>query len=375
MSPILVKIFTPQELNHSSYIQTGLFELEGESSLKTNVVLSFAKRLGTIRVTDSSIEETNQPHPKTSFYQLIDTKSGRTINFATDLYDASYSFSKYALEHCDYVFKRNFETHYVSKLPKEFQQKIYPLGLTFKVNSSFKKNGYKFCTAIFITNVLISIKWDNYFFSRLNRIIKNQIQHWKQVKYINNLTVFENQTNSSENSILFQTRCFSNENAIDVQQIHQQRYHLIKVLKEKFKKKFKGGFVPSEIANEKYQEALTNLPTDSLSYLNLVRKAKIVVYTRGLVNSPAWKMAEYLSQAKIIVAEQLSTELPFPLTHRKEVLFFEDEQEMISLIEEALQDDLLCEKLSYNSKNYFDNHVNPKANVKRIINFMLSQKS
>ncbi|MNF96500.1 hypothetical protein D3C84_792920 [compost metagenome] len=61
--------------------------------------------------------------------------------------------------------------------------------------------------------------------------------------------------------------------------------------------------------------------------------------------------------------------------HRKEVLFFEDEQEMISLIEEALQDDLLSEKLSGNSKNYFDTHVHPKVNVKRIINFMLSQKS
>ncbi|MNR68638.1 hypothetical protein D3C85_1933160 [compost metagenome] len=56
-------------------------------------------------------------------------------------------------------------------------------------------------------------------------------------------------------------------------------------------------------------------------------------------------------------------------------MFFEDEQEMISIIEEALQDDVLCEKLSYNSRNYFDTHVHPKANVKRIINFMLSQKN
>ncbi|MNT60114.1 hypothetical protein D3C72_1976720 [compost metagenome] len=86
-------------------------------------------------------------------------------------------------------------------------------------------------------------------------------------------------------------------------------------------------------------------------------------------------MAEYLSQGKVIVAEKLSTELPVSLAHRKEVLFFEDEQEMISLVEEALHDDLLCEKLSDNSKNYFDMHVHPKANVKRIINFMLSQKS
>ncbi|MNF63236.1 hypothetical protein D3C84_449320 [compost metagenome] len=375
MSPIIVKIYTPQELNHSSYIQTGLFELEKEAFLKTKVVLSFSKRLGTIKVATKNIEESNQPHPKTSFYQLIDTASGRKVNFATDLYDAANSFSKYALENCDYIFKRNFETQYVSKLPIEFQQKIYPLGVTFKVNTSFKKNSYKFYVGFFITNVLINIKWDSLFFSRLNITIKSHIQHWKQAKYINNLTVFENQATSTEKSILFQTRCFSNEDSIDVQQIHQQRYRLIKVLKEKFKEKFKGGIIPSEIAKRKYKEALTDLPTDSISYLNLVKKTKIVIYTRGLVYSPAWKMAEYLSQGKVIVAEKLSTELPFPLVHRDDVLFFEDEQEMISLVKEALQDDLLCEKLSSNSKNYFDMHVHPKANVKRIINFMLSQKS
>ena len=66
MDKITVKIFTPQELNHSSYIQTGLFELEHEGFLKTRVNLSIAKRLGTVRIIDSKINETNQPHPKTS---------------------------------------------------------------------------------------------------------------------------------------------------------------------------------------------------------------------------------------------------------------------------------------------------------------------
>ena len=105
----IVKIYTPQELNHSSYIQTGLFELEQESFLNTQVVLSFSKRLGTIKVINNSISETKQPHPKTSFYELVDTDTGNKISFATDLYDASNSFSKYALEKCHYVFKRNYE--------------------------------------------------------------------------------------------------------------------------------------------------------------------------------------------------------------------------------------------------------------------------
>ena len=85
MSSYKVIIYTPQELNHSSYIQTGLFELEHDSFLKTNVKISLKKRLGTIRVFDSNIEVTKQSHPKTSFYQLIDKKNNRKVNFATDM--------------------------------------------------------------------------------------------------------------------------------------------------------------------------------------------------------------------------------------------------------------------------------------------------
>lgn len=376
MSRFIVKIYTPQELNHSSYIQTGLFELEKDSFLKTNVVLSFAKRLGTIRVNDSGLEQTNQPHPKTSFYQLIDAASGITVNFATDLYDASSSFSKYALEHCDYVFKRNYETKYIAQLPKEMQQKIYPLGLTFGCHSKYKKDWNRFYIGFLVTNVILNFKNDSYFFQRLKRGFRFIKNHWEFINTSRFITDFESYKAIDESEkILFQTRCFQTEEEEDVVAIHSQRHQIIKTLRQKFPNQFIGGFIPSTIALQDYSETISNLPTEPTKYLNEVKKAKIVIYTRGLINSPAWKMAEYLSQGKVIIAEKLTAELPVPLTNGKEVLFFENEKEMVSLIEEALQDDLLCKNLSHNSKAYFDNYVHPKANVKRIINFMLSQKS
>lgn len=376
MSRFIVKIYTPQELNHSSYIQTGLFELEKESYLKTNVVLSFAKRLGTIRVADSGLEKTNQPHPKTSFYQLIDATSGRKVNFATDLYDASNSFSKYALENCDYVFKRNFESKYIALLPKEMQQKIYPLGLTFGCHSKYKKDWNTFYIGFWVTNVILNIKIDSYFFQRLKRGVTFIKSHWKFINTSRFIPDFESYKAIDESEkILFQTRCFQAENQEDVAEIHSQRHHIIITLRQKFPTQFIGGFIPSAMALQNYPETISNLSAEPSEYLNEVKKAKIVVYTRGLVNSPAWKMAEYLSQGKVIIAEKLTAELPVPLINGKEVLLFENVKEMVSLIEEALLDDLLCEKLSHNSKAYFDSHVHPKQNVKRIINFMISQKS
>lgn len=371
MDNYIITIFTPQELNHSSYIQTGLFELEKEGFLTTKVQLSLSKRLGTLRVVNDVVTVTKEPHPKTSFYELEDTVSGKKIQFATDLYDASYSFSKYALENCDYVFKRNFEKQSIQALPQEYQNKILPLGLTFKVLSTAKKKSYKFLIGLLVSNLLISIKLDSYFFKRINTTFKKQIQHWKNHKKSSFLEAYENSNTKLENYIFFQTRCFSSESDHDVLEIHKQRFDIIILLKKHFKEYFKGGIIPSKIANAKYKEAISNLPTDPNSYLKLIKKAKIVIYTRGLVNSPAWKMAEYLSQGKVIIAEKLTAELPIALTHGKEVLFFENEEEIPVLIEQVLNNKELCTTLAQNSRNYFEQNVHPKENVKRILTFML----
>lgn len=375
MDKITVKIFTPQELNHSSYIQTGLFELEHEGFLKTRVKLSIAKRLGTVRIIDSKINETNQPHPKTSFYQLINPRTGKIINFATDLYDASYSFSKYALEHCDFVFKRNHETQYIQKLPERYQKKIFPLGLTFGTNSKYSQSRYKIFISLLLSNLIISAKVDHYFFRRIWRSYTEQIRHWKDTKNVNSIDSLEALSKITGDTILFQTRCFPIENGDDAKQIHQQRYDITLLLRNSFKNKFIGGLIPSALVNEKYSDALSNLPSDPISYLNMVKKAKIGVYTRGLAHSPAWKMAEYLSQGKVIIAEKLTAELAFPLIDGKEVLFFENNEDLIDKINLALNNEELASKLSQNARKYFEDVVHPKQNMKRIINFMLEHNT
>src|SRR5690606_13026535 len=156
---ITVNIYSPQELNHSSYVQTGLFELENDGFLKTNVVLSFKKRLGTIHIKDTIEESPKTPHPKTSFYELINHENGQRIRFATDLYDASHSFSKYALEHCDFVFKRNYERSYISQLPTQYQQKLYPMGWTFGVHSEFMKSSVTFYIGLMVGNLCLNLKY------------------------------------------------------------------------------------------------------------------------------------------------------------------------------------------------------------------------
>ncbi|MFD2550395.1 glycosyltransferase [Bizionia sediminis] len=369
-----IVLYTPQELNHASNIQTGLFELEKLKVLNTKIVLSITGRRGRLVVGDDEVIRTHQANPKVSFYELIIHASGARISFACDLYDHANQFSEYAFNHCDFVFKRSYETKYVNKLPKAFQSKLYKLGLCFGVRSKFKTQSMStFYKGLILSNLKLNIKPDRLLFKRLVHTYKAQLKHWNFILTARNLERFEDYTKPSNATVFFQTRCFTNENDIDVLQIHQQRYHIIKLLRQAFPYQFQGGFIKSPIAMEKYYDAISDVPAEPELYLNALKQAKIVIYTRGLANSTAWKMAEYLSQGKVIIAEKLTTDLPVPLVHGQELLYFETDEELLAAITLVLEDDVLADMLSKKARAYFETHVHPVKNVKRILELMLSK--
>lgn len=374
MQRYTVIIYTPQELSQSSYIQTGLFELENLGEIDVKVEVCIDKNLGRI-ISDETggLIETQQAYPKASYYKLINNDTKKSVTFATDLYDFSNQFPATALEECDYVFKRNYESCYVSKLPIGHKHKIIPLSLTFWVNSEYKHSDFKFFVGLVLSNLNANVKIDSYLFRRIFNSYKAQLIHWSFIKTSRKLNRYVNLHKATETTVLFQTRCFLREDQTDVKAIHEQRYRIIKLLRKAFPDKFLGGFISSKIANKKYADALSNVPSDPELYLDALKKSKIVIYTRGLANSPAWKMAEYLSQGKIIIAERLTAELPVPLVHGKELLYFNTDEELISNINKVLNDEFLGESLSRNARTYFEQHVHPTQSVRRILDVMISK--
>ncbi|WP_417620157.1 glycosyltransferase [Oceanihabitans sediminis] len=375
MSKITVIIHTPQELNHSSYVQTGLFELAHAGLINVKVKLSLKKNSGTFSFdTKGNVLDENRPFPKASYYMLIDSTSNKKISFATDLYDSAVKFSKTGLEHCDFYFKRNFESFSVNIINKRFNNKVLPLGLTFRVQTSLLTSKVVIDKGVLFSNLWMNFKLDRFVFQRLKSCYDKTIKHIYDSKYNRDIKRFEAyEKEQISNVILFQTRTFLHEKDLDVKQIHQQRYRIIKLLRKEFPNRFLGGFVPSKISEELYGDALTNVPTAPEAYLDAVKKAGIVIYTRGLVNSPAWKMSEYLSQGKVIIAEPLTAELPVPLTEGKEVLYFHNDKELVEKIKLVSEDKALAEKLSVNARAYFEKHVHPVQNVKRILELMLNK--
>lgn len=369
-----VIIYTPQELNHASYVQTGLLALEEQGIIKVKVVLRMTANRGRIVVDDfRTIQHTQQLNPKVSYYTLVDRVANTRIEFATDLYDHANQFSEHAFLHCDYVFKRNFDTRFADKLPRAYQSKLYKMGLTFKVGSSKFKAMPLLFLGLVLQGGLVSFKLDSFLFSRFFKALQTNIRHWHGFKQAQDISRYNAYTVPQKDSVFFQTRCFVHEQTQDVKSIHKQRYRIIKVLREAFPDLFLGGFVSSPVVLTNYSDAVTNVPTEPMAYLQALKQAKIVVYTRGLANSPAWKMAEYLSQAKIIIAERLTAELPVPLTDGQHVLYFNTDEELVAKIKHVLQDADLAKHLSQNGRSYFEKYVNPKRNIERIINFMISK--
>ncbi len=374
MPKYTVIIYTPQELNHSSFIQTGLFELEKMGFVEVKVKLDIHKNLGRYIVSDDKhCNETKQAYPKVSLYKLIDNTTQKNILFATDLYDFANQFSKAALEKCDVVFKRNYETEFVEKLPTIHQKKLRKLGLSFGVHSNHKRYDKLFFIGLMLSNFNVNYKWDRFLIKRINNTYIKQRSHWNFISTTRKISRFESLNKGTDNTILFQTRCFLREDQQDVINIHEQRHHIIKLLRKHFSNQFLGGFIPSKIANEKYADALSNVPSEPELYLDALKKAKIVIYTRGLANSPAWKMAEYCSQGKIIIAERLTTELPVPLEHGKELLFFDTDEELVENIKLVLTDESLGNDLSVNARRYFEKHIHPAQSVKRILDIMITK--
>src|SRR5690606_11973073 len=207
-------------------------------------------------------------------------------------------------------------------------------------------------------NARLNLKGDRHFFNRILETFQKQKKHWKFINTTRKLQSFETQPTPPEKDyIVFQTRCFAHENEPELKQLHQQRYRIILLLKQHFPKLFKGGFITSALVNEKYKDAVANLKTDPQSYLQLVKSSKIGIYTQGIQESPAWKMAEYLSQGKIIIAQKFQTELPIPLEDKKHLLFFDKEDDIVELCNLMLSDSTLAEKLSHNGRAYYEKYI------------------
>ena len=365
-----VVIYSPQDLNHSSYVHSALFDLEKSGEIKCELKIDISPKKGRVSTKSGHPVNSKNPQQKTSYYKIIDNQDNTELFFATDLYDIPYYFSEFALKKCDYIFKRNYINEFVSPLENFTEAKILPFGLSFGVLSHNLKKWNIIKMAYFISILGLNLKLDKLI---LKRILKSVRTTFKHIEYVTNgrsLDLFNNYNPSTKLQVFYQVRCFPSIDAEDVKMIHNQRSSLIRLLKRGLGDYFVGGIVPSQIAYELFEDCITNEKTDPVSYLNLIKNSKICIYTKGLENSPARKLPEYLSQAKCIVAERFSTELPLPLEHGKNIMYFDTNEECLEICKSLLNNPSKINILSINARSYYEENILPENNLKRVLKIM-----
>ncbi|MEO8392408.1 MAG: glycosyltransferase [Chloroflexota bacterium] len=373
-----VTLHSPEDIFFNAYIHAGLFELQHRGLVKLNYRLTdFSSYPAILPIIDFAHRDSWDAQASIDGLALYTVKhlpSGRVSRMGVDLNDAADMFSQAFLQKCDIVFKRHFQTKYVQQLDSVSQAKLYPMGLIYNARSLYEQHVRR----LYLGKTLYDLRH-----IRVRKIIGRKglrrhllnplaqiaraIKHHQAIRTIGE---YERDCHTpTQPYVLFQTRTFFPEGnrKTNKAMLNEQRARLIRTLRAAFGDRFVGGLIPDAFAREHYPDCLTTAPTDLRGYTNLIKNAALVVYTQGIIESPAWKFAEYLASAKCIVAEPLTTELPRPLVSGQEVIFYNSEQDCVDQCARLLADSALMEQMSCHAQAYYRAEIEPSARVLQML--------
>ena len=103
------------------------------------------------------------------------------------------------------------------------------------------------------------------------------------------------------------------------------------------------------------------------AYPRLLRRPLIAVYSRGMRNSLAFKMSEYLAASRCIVGHAPRSELPQALEPGTHFLPFETPEECVAQCEHLLSQPAEASAMRHANWSYYQAHVEPAAHLQDVL--------
>jgi hypothetical protein len=359
-----VTLLTPEDLFFCSVIHAGLFELE---------------RQGVIRLRFRLNLDFFQPGVFVSGYRVRDLATGRQAGFAADMKDAPDGFVAAGYRDFDRLFKRNFQAAAVAReVPAEYRGRVLPAGLAYQVRSPHDHHRWLLYGAAGL-HTLKHIRRAG--IADLRRDLLAPIGHalyWKMRRHWRTppIAFYERPAAATEPVVYYQTRVFDPDprfaNHLEAvvaskRAVNRSRAALVQALRAGLGAAFQGGIAADGYALAQHGAAVSPLPTAQADHLARMDRARVVVYTNGLLGSPAFKLAEYLAAGKCIVAERLACELPAPLRDGEHLLWFDTPEECLAHCRALLADPERCRRLGAAAQVYYREHVAPERTALRMI--------
>jgi hypothetical protein len=178
-----------------------------------------------------------------------------------------------------------------------------------------------------------------------------------------------------EPAVLFQTRVWQpGETSDDADAINEERAQTTRALRGALGDAFRGGLVPTPFATEKYADLVTTQHVRRAAYIRFGKRPLVGVYTRGLHDSLAFKLAEYLAAAKCIVMPPPPGTLPEPLEPGRHYLPFHTTDECVSQCQRLLNDPALAMAMRQANAEYYRSSVHPAARMRRCLQAALTEE-
>lgn len=340
MAPAVTALFThAQDLYHASLLYTGLHALSRRGAI--------ALRLRRARSAD---DRALAADPLAVCLEVADGGAVRRV--AVDLRDQSDRFAAEPLARCDAYLKRSFHRPDLAALPADAAARVRPFGLNFA------------CRTLGATVRLLAAVGPAAAGGAAGR------RHLRTLLVLPTTADFEQRPDAElEPAVVFQTRVWEPADAPpgESEAINAERVAVVRALREALGDRFRGGLVPTPLALARYPREVTAHPSRRRRYTLLSKRHLIGVYTRGLHQSTAFKLPEYLAAAQCVVAEPPRNELPAPLEPGRHYLPFRTPDECVTACQRLLRDADLARAMRQANADYYRSEVEPAARASRVV--------
>ena len=258
------------------------------------------------------------------------------------------------LEDCDFYFKRSFSPEKNQMLLHNFEGKMFPLGLYYRVTHKESPINEPLWKALL--KPLMGKASARYFVPK----------------------VFEGSPEPEgdrQPRILFLTQLwndhepdFSEEDNRERTYINQMRIDIIRALRERYGDSFIGGLNDNALSRTWAPDLIVPAEyTERKRYLKLVHSCDICIGSMGLFESIGGKTGEYVAAAKAIVNERLHYQVTGNFEEGVHYLSFETVEECLAAVQKLVDDPALRLSMKQANAEYYRNYLRPDVLVKNTL--------
>ena len=258
------------------------------------------------------------------------------------------------LDHCDFLFKRSFSAEKNRAMLRNYEEKMHPLGLYFRVTHPKSPINEPLWKALVKT--LMGKASTRYFVPKVFAG-KPEPEGDRPVR------------------ILFLTQLwndhepgFSDEENAERTYINQMRIDIIRALRERYGDAFIGGLNDNALSRTWAPDLIMPAEyTERKRYLKLVHSCDVCIGSMGLFESIGGKTAEYVAAAKAIVNERLHYSVTGDFAEGVHYLSFETVEECLTAVQKLVEDPRLRLSMKQANAEYYSRYLRPDMLVKNTL--------